>query len=63
MTQYFQDPLTLCKRGCTRKPGSVQYPGNLAINRGREREHIDFLGTQQCAFRNALRLEPRTYEG
>ena len=63
MAQDFQNPLTPCKRDCTRKPRTVQNPGNLAIDRGREREHIDFLGTQQRAFRNAVRLEPRTYEG
>jgi hypothetical protein len=37
-------------------------PGDLAIDRGREREHIEFLGTQQRAFRNAVGLERRTYE-
>ena len=63
MAQYFQDPLTPCERDCTRKPGTVQNPGNLAIDRGRERENIDFLGTQQRAFRNAVGLERRTYEG
>jgi hypothetical protein len=63
MAQYFQDPLTPCKRNSTRKPGTVQNPGNLAIDRGREREHIDFLGMQQRALRNAVRLERRTYEG
>jgi hypothetical protein len=35
MAQYFQDPLTPPKRDCTRKPGTVQNPGNLAIDRGR----------------------------
>jgi hypothetical protein len=49
--------------GIARKPGTVQNPGNLTIDRGREGEHIDFLGTQQRAFRNAVRLEHRTYEG
>ena len=46
-----------------RKPGTVHNPGNLPIDRGREREHIDFLGTQQRACRKAARLERRTYEG
>src|SRR5262249_55353853 len=54
MAQYFQDPLTPCNRDRTCKPRTVQNPGNLGINRGREREHIDFLGTQQRAFRNAV---------
>ena len=62
MAQYFQDPLTPCKRDCTGKPGTVQDPDNLTIDGGREREHIDFLGTQQRAFRNAVGLERRTYE-
>jgi hypothetical protein len=44
MPQYFQDPLTPRKRDCTRKPGAVENPGNLGIDRGRESEHIDFLG-------------------
>jgi hypothetical protein len=47
----------------SRKSGTVQNPGNLAINRGREREHIDFLGAQQRAFRNAAGLERRTHKG
>ena len=63
MAQYFQDPLTPCDRDCTRKPGTVQNSGNLAIDRGREREYIDFLGTPQRAFRNAVGLERRTYGG
>ena len=63
MAQYFQNPLTPRKRDCTRKLGTVQNPGNLAIDRGREREHIDFPGTEQRAFRNAVGLERRTYEG
>ena len=62
IAQHFQDPLTPCERDCTRKPRTVQNPGNLAIDRGREREHIVFLGMQQRAFRNAVGLERSTYE-
>ena len=61
--QYFQDPFTPRKRDCPRKPGAVQNSGDLAIDRGRESEHLDFLGTQQRALRNAVRLERRAYEG
>jgi hypothetical protein len=35
----------------------------LIVDRGREREHIDFFGTQQRAFGNAVGLERRAYEG
>ena len=34
-----------------------------AIDPGREREHIDFFGTQQRAFGNAVGPERRTEEG
>jgi hypothetical protein len=35
----------------------------MTANTRREREHIAILGTQQCAFRNAVGLERRTDEG
>ena len=61
--QYFQDPFTPRRWDCPRKPGAVQNSSDLAIDRGRESEHIDFLGTQQRALRNAVRLERRAHEG
>ena len=74
MARYFQDPAHAVQAGSHAQTSvstqtddhsfvhSVQNPGNLATDRGREREHIDFLGTQQRAFRKAVRLERRTYE-
>jgi hypothetical protein len=35
----------------------------MTANARREREHIDFLGAQQRALRNAVGLVRRTYEG
>jgi hypothetical protein len=55
MPQDFEDAFAPCVRYREREPGAAQNSGNLGIHLGRKSEHVDFLGTQQSALRNAVR--------
>lgn len=43
--------------------GRFQNAGDFGIDRGGEREYINLFRAKQCAFRDAVRLECRTYDG
>lgn len=62
-SKNLQEMLTALRRNSTREFGTVQNIGDLSVNRGRERKHIDFFGTQQGLFGNAVRLKGRTDNG
>src|SRR5437764_14124525 len=58
-----QKPVPALERDAACELRPIQNVGDFGVDRARAGEHIDLFGAQQHAFRDAVRLERRTYDG